>query len=124
MYLDDTSRVVANAARRSPQKTPPSCEGKVTLNGLRIPPASCDRRGSRDPTESGSLCLVPSEEASSTLTTGGNLMTHTEGRRKEPSRRRLRWDVPVCGVGGGARNNYNISSNPGNSIEVIFILDF
>ena len=38
--------------------------------------------------ESGLLCLVPSDKVSSTLTTGGNLMTHTEGRRKETSKRR------------------------------------
>ena len=28
-------------------------------------------------------------------------MTHTEDQRKEPSRRRLRWEVPMGGVGGG-----------------------
>jgi hypothetical protein len=64
----------------------------VTLNGVADSPQHLkeDRKGSRDPAESGPLCLVPSEEASSTLTTVGNLMTHTEGRRKEAARRR-RW---------------------------------
>ena len=59
----------------------------VNLNGSRIPWGSSDPKygghhvrhktlGSRDPTESAPLCLVPSDEDNSTLTTGENLMTH------------------------------------------------